>query len=44
MGRVLMWLFGVPVTVVVLFAISGERPGDIPARDAVKISNQGSDQ
>ena len=44
MGRVLMWLFGVPVTVLVLFAISGERSEDMPVRDAVTISNQGSDQ
>ena len=44
MGRVLLWLFGVPVTVAVLFAVLGEQSSAIPAHDGVTISNQGSGQ
>ena len=44
MGRVLLWLFGVPVTVAVLFAVLGEQSSTMPTHDGVSISSQGSDQ
>ena len=44
MGRVWLWLFGVPVTVVALFAVLGDEPSAIPARDGITFSSQGSEQ
>jgi hypothetical protein len=44
MGRVLMWLFGVPVAVAALFAVLGEQSSDRPAHNAVTISSEGNYQ
>ena len=42
MGRVLMWLFGVPVTVAVLFAVFGPQSTASVVHDNVTIAAPGS--
>jgi hypothetical protein len=42
MGRVLLWLLGVPVTVAVLFAFLGTQPTSTHVHDVVTLANSGS--
>lgn len=39
MGKVLVWLLGVPVTVAALFAVFGEQSNATSARDGATYSN-----
>jgi hypothetical protein len=44
MGRVLLWLLGVPVTVAVLFAVLGDHATVTHLHDNVTIASPGSDR
>ena len=44
MGKVLLWLLGVPMTVAVLFAVFGEHSNANAAHEGVAVASLGSDR